>query len=57
MEDHDDNIFDQDDALDYVLYEDSEKDFHRPQRRAGCLSVLAMLIIPVAAILNFSVAI
>jgi hypothetical protein len=31
MDDHDDNIFDEDDALDYIMYEEVEKEVNDPQ--------------------------
>ena len=57
MEDFDDNIFDEDDALDYVLYEDSEKNGHRPQSGVGCLGILAVLILPASAFLKYATSI
>jgi len=45
MDDYDGNIFDDDDALDYILYEESEKDVHE-QKGGGCLSVVLVLIAP-----------
>ncbi len=48
MDDHDDNIFDDDDALDYILYEEVEKEVNTndPKSRGGCFGVLLVLIIP-----------
>jgi hypothetical protein len=46
MDDHDDNIFDNDDALDYILYEDSERDVRERKGGGGCLSVILILITP-----------
>ena len=47
MDDYDDNIFDYDNALDYILSEDVEKEVNNPQRCSGCFGVLLLLIIPV----------
>ena len=47
MDDYDDNIFDDDDALDYIMYEEVEKEVNDPQSRSGCLGVLLILVIPV----------
>ena len=47
MDDFDDNIFDEDDALDYIMYEEVEKEVNDPQSRSGCLGVLLILVIPV----------
>ena len=47
MEDHDDNIFDEDDALDYIMYKEVEKEVNNPQAKTGCLGVLLVVIIPV----------
>jgi len=48
MDDHDDNIFDEDDALDVILYEEVEKETNTndPKSRGGCLGMLLVLIIP-----------
>ncbi len=51
MDDLDDNIFDDDDALDYILYEDSERDVHE-RKGSGCLGmVLLLLFIPLVVYL------
>jgi hypothetical protein len=47
VDDHDDNIFDEDDALDYIMYAEVEKVVNDPQSRSGCLGMLLVLIIPV----------
>jgi hypothetical protein len=48
VEDHDDNIFDEDDALDYIIYEEVEKEVNSndPKSRSGCLGVMLVRIIP-----------
>ncbi len=46
MDEFDDNIFDKDDALDYILYEEVEKEVNDPQSRSGCLGMLLVLVIP-----------
>ena len=46
MEDHDDNIFDEDDALDYIMYKEVEKEVNHPKAKTGCLGVLLVLTIP-----------
>lgn len=48
MDDHDDNIFDEDDALDYILFKEVEKEVNsnNPKSRSGCLGVMLVLIIP-----------
>lgn len=46
MEDHDDNIFDEDDALDYIMYKEVEKEANSPQTKTGCLGVMLILTIP-----------
>ena len=50
MDDHDDNIFDEDDALDYILYENAEEDAQTPQIRSGCLGLIVILAVPVSLI-------
>lgn len=47
MDDFDDNIFDDDDALDYIMSEEVEKGGNEPQSNAGCFGVLLVLIVPV----------
>jgi hypothetical protein len=52
MEDHDDNIFDDDDALDFIMSEevedwDSDK---QPKRQAGCLGFVVLLLVPIGVI-------
>lgn len=52
MEDFDDNIFDEDDALDYILFDESEKGDQQPQGGAGCLGILLLLILPTGMVLK-----
>ena len=42
----DDNIFDGDDALDYILCEDVEKASDQSEKKGGCLGLILLLIIP-----------
>lgn len=49
MDDHDDNIFDEDDALDHIICEEVEKEVN-PQTKTGCLGVLLVVIIPVTIV-------
>lgn len=46
----DDNIFDDDEALDYIIYEDCEKKDTRQNNAGGCLSTILILLIPLASI-------
>ena len=47
----DDNIFDEDDALDYVIYEKLEE--NSISKKSGCFTVvLFVLIIPIGVFLN-----
>ena len=49
----DDNIFDDDDALDYIMYEEVNKDNQDNQNkpgRVGCLSSLALFVLPAIGI-------
>ena len=43
--DHDDNIFDDDDALDYVMPKEVEKEIKQPGNQSGCLGFVALLIL------------
>ena len=40
------NIFDDDDALDYILYEDSERNIPHSDKRGGCFILILFLIVP-----------
>ena len=40
----DDSIFDEDDALDYVLYEEMENQDPPPSSKTGCLGSLIFLL-------------
>lgn len=50
MDDYDDNIFDNDDALDYIMQEDVEQRSQQPPNQAGCLGLVAVLLLPVSYI-------
>jgi hypothetical protein len=41
-----DNIFDEDDALNCILYEDAEKESDQSEKKGGCLGLILVLIIP-----------
>ncbi len=47
QDDHGDNLFDDDDALDYILYEECcrETENNTP-KRSGCLGMLLIFIVP-----------
>lgn len=43
----DDNIFDDDDALDYILYEEAEGDVQEKiNKNSGCLIVFILILAP-----------
>ncbi len=44
-----DNIFDEDDALDYIIYENNENVENKPSK-AGCLSVIIVFLLPMFAV-------
>ena len=46
MEDHDDNIFDEDDALDFIMNEEVEKWDKQPQGKSGCLGMIVLTLLP-----------
>lgn len=54
-DDRDDNIFDKDDALDYIMFEECEKDV-RSQKggRGGCLGSLILLFTPAFLLAAFA---
>ena len=41
----DDNIFDNDDALDYIIYEELAEE-EKNKKSNGCLSIIVLLIAP-----------
>ena len=46
-DDENGNIFDKDDALDFMIYDDCEKQGHqRKKGRSGCLGLLILMLIP-----------
>ncbi len=45
----DDNIFDEDDALDYIIYDELSQE-EKNKNNSGCLSLLIALTIPVGSI-------
>ncbi len=42
----DDGLFDEDPALDYILYEEVTKEDQSGGEGGGCLSVIAILVLP-----------
>jgi hypothetical protein len=47
-----DNIFDNDDALDFIIYEDLEKQDQKRKGggKGGCLSIVVLLLLPMTSI-------
>ncbi len=43
----DDNIFDEDDALDFIIYDELSQ---KENNNKGCLSVFVVLILPIGSI-------
>ncbi len=43
----DDNIFDNDDALDYIIYADVADD-NSGNKKSGCLALLIVLLVPMS---------
>lgn len=50
MENNDDNIFDPDNAFDYIMSEEVEKGDQQPQGKSGCLGAIAIVLIPIGAL-------
>jgi hypothetical protein len=46
----DDNLFDEDNALDYIIYEDCNNNDTKHNNRTGCLSTFILLFIPLASV-------
>lgn len=47
----DDNLFDEDDALDFILLEEYSDELKKTNKRSGCFAVVIVLSIPFAGIL------
>jgi hypothetical protein len=52
---NDDNVFDEDNALDFIMKEEVEKENQQKSGKGGCLGIIALLIFPVAALYHFVV--
>ena len=51
-DDKHDNIFADDDALDFIIYEEFEKgDRERKDGKCGCFGIIVLLLLPVASII------
>jgi len=51
-DDRNDNIFDDDDALDFILYEELEKQGQeRKGGKGGCLGIVVLLLLPMASVI------
>jgi len=51
-DDRHDNISDDDDALDFIIYEELEKQGQeRKGVKGGCLSMVVLLLLPVASLM------
>lgn len=47
-----DNIFDEDDALDFIIYEELEKQNNEPKNgKGGCLGTILLLLVPAASMI------
>ena len=44
----DKGLLDDDPALDYILYDEMEKEKKKPKNNGGCLGVFVMLLLPLA---------
>lgn len=44
----DDNLFDDDDALDYIIYEEARKETSK--RGKGCFGMIVLLILPLIGV-------
>lgn len=54
-DDRHDNIFADDDALDFIIYEDLEKqDRERKGGKGGCFGIVVLLLLPVASVIFLS---
>ncbi len=54
-DDKHDNILADDDALDFIIYEELEKqDRERKEGKGGCLSMVVLLMLPAASVMLLS---
>jgi len=54
-DDKSDNIFADDDALDFIIYEELEKqDRERKGGKSGCFGFVVLLLLPVASVMLLS---
>jgi len=52
QDDRNDNIFADDNALDFIIYEELEKQGReRKEGKGGCLSMVVLLLLPVASVM------
>jgi hypothetical protein len=51
--DEDNNIFEKDDVLDYVIYEDIEKQDNRQSNKSGCFGILLLFMLPFIGVSHF----
>ncbi len=54
-DDGNDNIFDKDDALDFIIYKKLEKqDRERKGGKGGCFGIVVLLLLPAASLMLLS---
>ena len=54
-DDRNDNIFDKDDALDFIIFKELEKhDQERKGCKGGCLGIVVLLLLPAATLMLLS---
>ncbi len=46
-------IMDDDPALNYILYEEMEKEEKNPQKNGGCLGVFVLLLLPLSTVASW----
>ncbi len=51
----DDNIFDKDEALDYILYNESETEQNKKPNNNGCLALVFIIAAPIAALAYYTI--
>jgi hypothetical protein len=52
QDDRHDNIFADDDALDFIIYEELEK--QNRERKSGCFGIIVLLLLPAVSIVLLS---
>ena len=51
--DENNSLIDEDPALDFIIYQDMERENKRPGGKSGCLAIVPLFILPMGSLLYF----